>query len=161
MYDARFIPSLLLLGVLVSIVLAAREFVMFSSAWLLPSLLAPLASAVAVDLSWHAPQSTWINDLNSIISGTDVHGFIFNSSSLPRGVKYGTYNWCNMPHVRRQEYPVASKEYELQYVEIVCRSIINHHRDICSWHADPSPSQANTLRLQRLSQGVLPVVLLR
>jgi hypothetical protein len=51
------------------------------------------ASAVSalnttVDLSWHAPPSTKVSDLNSIINGTDVWGFIFNSSKTPAGLPY-------------------------------------------------------------------------
>ena len=36
----------------------------------------------------------------------------------------GTYNWCNMPHVRPQEYPQANSSYSLQYVELIHR----HHK---------------------------------
>jgi hypothetical protein len=77
---------------------------------------------IPVDLSWHAPTSSRINSLSSAINGTGTYGFVFNSSTLPEGVPYGiviflyfqiliihtylgTYNWCNMPHVRRAEYP--------------------------------------------------------
>ncbi|EKG11543.1 hypothetical protein MPH_11036 [Macrophomina phaseolina MS6] len=73
---------------------------------------------------WHPPNSTWITDLGQVINGTGVHGFVFNSSRLPDGVPYGTYNWCNMPHVRASEYPRASDEYQLQYVEVIHR----HHK---------------------------------
>ncbi|OBT60695.1 hypothetical protein VE03_09843 [Pseudogymnoascus sp. 23342-1-I1] len=77
-----------------------------------------------VDLSWHAPISSNINSLNSAINGTGTYGFIFNSSTLPEGVPYGTYNWCNMPHVRRAEYPKVNSSYDLEYVEVVHR----HHK---------------------------------
>ncbi|GME66526.1 hypothetical protein GTA08_BOTSDO02250 [Neofusicoccum parvum] len=72
---------------------------------------------------WHPPNSTWITDLGAVINGTGVHGFVFNSSQLPAGVPYGTYNWCNMPHVRAEEYPRASEEYQLEYVEVVSRRL--------------------------------------
>lgn len=75
-------------------------------------------AASIVDLSWHAPNATSINDLSQVISGTDVYGFIYNSSTTP-GDKYGVYNWCNMPHVRATEYKKPSSEYKLQYVEVV------------------------------------------
>ncbi|KAK7537285.1 histidine acid phosphatase-like protein [Phyllosticta citribraziliensis] len=74
--------------------------------------------------AWYPPAQSWINNLDDVINGTGVHGFIFNSSFLPEGTPYGTYNWCNMPHVRAQEYPVASDEYELEYVEVIHR----HHK---------------------------------
>ena len=74
----------------------------------------------AVDLGWHPPSASWITDIDSVINDTGVHGFIFNSSKLPNNVPYGTYNWCNMPHVRVDEYIVPEKEYQLQYVEVVC-----------------------------------------
>ena len=76
-------------------------------------------STGAINTAWHPPNSTWITDPSAVVSGSDTHGFIFNSSALPTGTKYGTYNWCNMPHVRRSEYLVPDKDYELDYVELV------------------------------------------
>lgn len=83
-----------------------------------------MANAMAaVDLGWYAPSQTLINNLTHVASSatTGVYGFIFNSSSTPDD-QYGTYNWCNMPHVRAQEYVVPSDEYELVYVELVSSS---------------------------------------
>jgi hypothetical protein len=77
-----------------------------------------VAQNATVDLNWHAPKKTWINNLGQVLNGTGTNGFVFNSSQLPAGTKYGTYNWCNMPHVRKQEYMKASEEYELAYVEV-------------------------------------------
>jgi hypothetical protein len=71
-----------------------------------------------VDLGWHAPQQSWINDLGQVLNSTGTHGFLFNSSQLLDGVRYGTYNWCNMPHVRKEEYVRVSDDYELVYVEV-------------------------------------------
>ncbi|KAK8239859.1 histidine acid phosphatase-like protein [Phyllosticta capitalensis] len=73
---------------------------------------------------WYPPASSWITDLSAVVNGTGVYGFVFNSSQLPEGTPYGTYNWCNMPHVRAQEYPKASDEYKLEYVEVIHR----HHK---------------------------------
>lgn len=84
------------------------------SSWL-PS--AALQTAT-IDLQWHAPNKSWINDLDKVMNGTGTNGFVFNGSALPSGAKYGTYNWCNMPHVRRQEYPVPDDVYKLEYVEV-------------------------------------------
>ncbi|KAF2271060.1 histidine acid phosphatase-like protein [Lojkania enalia] len=99
---------------------------MHSSTNVLPILLLPLATAKSlnVDLTWHSPEKTWINDLSEVLNGTGTHDFIFNGSMLPPGVQYGTYNWCNMPHVRAKEYPVAKSEYQLEYVEVIHR----HHK---------------------------------
>lgn len=72
-----------------------------------------------VDLTWHLPNATNINNLQYVINGTSIDGFIFNSSITPASVSYGTYNWCNMPHVRAKEYPAAPQNYTLEYVEIV------------------------------------------
>ncbi|OJD37360.1 histidine acid phosphatase [Diplodia corticola] len=87
-----------------------------------------VAAALSLNSSvsgWHPPKSTWITDLDDVINGTGVHGFVFNGSQLPDGVPYGTYNWCNMPHVRASEYPkLASDEYQLEYVEVIHR----HHK---------------------------------
>jgi hypothetical protein len=46
------------------------------------------ASNATVDLSWHAPPSTKVSDLKSVINGTDVWGFVFNSSKTPAGLPY-------------------------------------------------------------------------
>lgn len=80
--------------------------------------LARHGKAATVDLGWHAPNATAINDLTQVVSGQGVYGFIYNNSNVPVG-DYGTYNWCNMPHVRKTEYPVPSSEFKLQYVEVV------------------------------------------
>lgn len=79
----------------------------------------PSANASQIDLGWHAPNATDINDLSSVINGTGVYGFIFNSSLTPATSVYSTYNWCNMPHVRRQEYVVPPSDFKLEYVEVV------------------------------------------
>lgn len=98
----------------------ALDFSMPSVKSIVPLLWAPLTAAQnsSIDLDWHAPKKSWINDLGQVLNSTGTNGFVFNGSQLPAGIPYGTYNWCNMPHVRSQEYPRASKEYELQYVEV-------------------------------------------
>ena len=50
-----------------------------------------------------------------------------SSSNLQNSVAHiclGTYNWCNMPHVRRGEYPKVDSSYTLEYVEVIHR----HHK---------------------------------
>ena len=74
---------------------------------------------MTVNLSWYPPSSSWVTNLADVINGTGVYGFIFNSSTDPAGTPYGTYNWCNMPHVRPQEYKRVSSEFKLEYVELV------------------------------------------
>lgn len=71
-----------------------------------------------VDLGWYPPRNTSVNDLDTALHGTGVYGFIFNSSHTPDAA-YGTYNWCNMPHVRKREYVKAEAGYKLRYVEVV------------------------------------------
>ncbi len=85
---------------------------------LLASSSAGSAQSVAVDLAWHAPSQSAINNLTAVLGSSGVYGFIFNSSQTP-DAQYGAYNWCNMPHVRRQEYVRPPPEYELRYVELV------------------------------------------
>jgi hypothetical protein len=94
----------------------------------------------SVDLKWYPPANTSINNLDTALHGTGVYGFIFNTSHTS-DEKYGTYNWCNMPHVRRKEYVRPSAEYTLKYIEVVS-SVVGH----LSWlttiltnsqHADP------------------------
>ncbi|KAL1883964.1 hypothetical protein Daus18300_000072 [Diaporthe australafricana] len=84
-----------------------------------------MANSTSVDLGWYAPSQTLINNLTNVVSDgtTGVYGFIYNSSHTPDAA-YGTYNWCNMPHVRGSEYKVPSDEYELVYVELIHR----HHK---------------------------------
>ena len=79
-----------------------------------------------VDLSWYPPKQTQINNLTAVMAGEGTYGWIYNSSETPDD-RYGTYNWCNMPHVRKQEYVIPSSEYNLIYVELVCLfRIISH-----------------------------------
>ncbi|KAF4125943.1 2-phosphoxylose phosphatase [Geosmithia morbida] len=73
--------------------------------------------------AWHAPVKWEVNSLDKVLNSEGVYGFIFNSSDTPDS-DYGTYNYCNMPHVRAKEYIRPSKEYELQYVELIHR----HHK---------------------------------
>lgn len=75
-------------------------------------------AATTVDLGWHAPNASEINDLTKVIGGEGIYGWIYNSSSVP-AAQYGVYNWCNMPHVRATEYKKPDAEYKLQYVEVV------------------------------------------
>ncbi|KAJ4293094.1 hypothetical protein N0V90_008376 [Kalmusia sp. IMI 367209] len=86
----------------------------------------PLAAtqSATIDLAWHPPKKSWVNDLDQVLNSTGTHGFNFNGSDLPPETPYGTYNWCNMPHVRQEEYPVAVEEYKLRYVEVIHR----HHK---------------------------------
>ncbi|KAF1811030.1 phosphoglycerate mutase-like protein [Eremomyces bilateralis CBS 781.70] len=104
----------------------------FAAGYVLPALFFSSARAqdsnappsAAVDLSWHAPNQTWINDITQVVNGSGTYGFHFGGSTLPADVKYGTYNWCNMPHVREDMYPDPPKGYELTYVELIHR----HHK---------------------------------
>jgi len=75
-------------------------------------------NTTAVELSWHPPAKSWVNDLEQVLKSTGTHGFVFNGSQLPAGVPYGTYNWCNMPHVRKEEYKRVEHELQMIYVEV-------------------------------------------
>ncbi|OAA57952.1 histidine acid phosphatase [Niveomyces insectorum RCEF 264] len=59
---------------------------------------------------WYPPRGTALNNLTAALAPTTrgVYGFWFHGSALPPGTPYGTYNWCNMPHVRPSEYVVPS-----------------------------------------------------
>ncbi|KJZ72036.1 hypothetical protein HIM_08597 [Hirsutella minnesotensis 3608] len=80
-------------------------------------------SRVGTEYEWHAPARTEVNNLTSVLRSSGVYGFIFNSSETPSG-DYGTYNWCNMPHVRPSEYIRPAPDFELQFVEVIHR----HHK---------------------------------
>ncbi|KAK3943587.1 histidine phosphatase superfamily [Diplogelasinospora grovesii] len=92
----------------------------------------------AVDLSWHKPAQTDINNLTAVATSesSGVYGFIYNTSQTP-DERYGVYNWCNMPHVRKTEYVKPSSEYELVYVELMHR---HHKRTPYSSNAFPIES---------------------
>ena len=114
----RGFTVLVLAGALAITTLLAAMYLTKHSALLLASapLLAPAAGEL--DVGWHAPSKSQVNDLDSALDSEGVYGFIFNSSETPDEV-YGTYNYCNMPHARKTEYVTPSSEYELQYVELV------------------------------------------
>lgn len=76
-----------------------------------------------VDLGWHSPTASEINNLSSVVNGTGIYGFIF-SATTPDTVPYSTYNWCNMSRIRATEYSAAPSEYKLEYVEVIHR----HHK---------------------------------
>lgn len=70
--------------------------------------------------SWYPPNQTQIDDLQTVINGTDAFGFIFSDAYTPPGkASDGIHNWCNMPHVNSETYPVPPAGYTLEYVEVV------------------------------------------
>lgn len=73
-----------------------------------------------VSLKWHPPTQSDINNLTTVINGTGIYGFIFNSSEGPSN----TYNWCNMPHINPTTYVRPDSSYRLEYVEVIHR----HHK---------------------------------
>ncbi|TVY47528.1 Counting factor [Lachnellula occidentalis] len=93
-------------------------------------------AASTVDLNWHAPNATGINNLTEVIGGEGIYGFIYNSSNTPAS-QYGVYNWCNMPHVRATEYKKPGSEYKLQYVEVMHR---HHKRTVYASNSFPVES---------------------
>lgn len=107
-----------------------------------PGLMLPLGGSIrnvppSVDASWYPPVSNNVNNLDQTIDGHGTYGFMFDSSILPPETEYGTYNWCNMPHVRATEYPRVNSSYELQYVEVIHR----HHKR--------TPYAANTFPVEQ------------
>ena len=92
------------------------------------------ASNTTIDLSWHPPVKSEIDNLGTVINGTGIYGFIFNSSQGP----LNTYNWCNMPHVNPTTYPkLNDSSYKLEYVEVIHR----HHKR--------TPYAANTFPVEQ------------
>lgn len=133
MYNARLLLSgvlfLLFILVLPPFLLTAMHrytslaLPAFPFLWTLGKAQVPQNHANGTDPDWYPPKQTWINSLSNVINGTGTHGFVFSGSELPPGTEYSTYNWCNMPHVRKEEYVVPGKEYELKYVEVVCSNL--------------------------------------
>ena len=83
------------------------------------SLLFQPGSTRKPNLGWHPPVQTSVNNLTHVLGDSGVYGFIYDTSETPDD-RYGTYNWCNMPHARKTEYVKPSSDYELVYVELVC-----------------------------------------
>lgn len=110
----------LLTGALIVTSFFAAMHLSKNSALLLASapLLTPSGAEEGVDVSWHPPSERDVNDLDSALNSEGTYGFVFDSSETPEA-GYGSYNYCNMPHVRKTEYVEAGSEYELQYVELV------------------------------------------
>ena len=101
---------------------------MLVTQWILPVLgLSTLLEAQSdsrnnssIDGLWYPPISNPINDLDTVINGSGVYGFVFNGSYAPvSNSYYGGYDYCNMPHVNKVQYFKSSDNYTLEYVEVV------------------------------------------
>lgn len=90
----------------------------------------------AIDADWYPPSQRAVNNLTEAIETEGVYGYIYDTSETP-DEKYGTYNWCNMPHVRKKEYVPADEGYELRYVELVSRSLVDTAGFILPSEAQP------------------------
>lgn len=158
---AFLVASTIILFIAAFATLFAYQVVMFSVIYILPLFGLAIASSEAqstngtatnVSLSWHAPSASQINNLQNVLNGTGVYGFAFNGSqAASSNTYYGGYNWyslwpgqvefvfkcltdqqrCNMPHVNTKTYPRATKEYELEYVEVVSEKFLNSI--VCLW----------------------------
>ena len=96
---------------------------------------------------WHPPRDTEISDLDTVLHGEGVYGFIFNDSAAPaENDYYGGYNYCNMPHVKRESYVKASEAYTLEYVEVVSIHYLSEVPDRLILYLDSPTSQTYTLR---------------
>jgi acid phosphatase len=119
-----------LLGILLILQVVVQQIIAMRSHPKFGALVAATAfghfrmASAAVDLSWYPPNATVINNLTHVLGSTGIYGFIYNNS-YPTDTPYGTYDWCNMPHVRKQEYKKPSDEYKLKYVELVSSHCLN------------------------------------
>ncbi|KAK4049967.1 hypothetical protein OIV83_003791 [Microbotryomycetes sp. JL201] len=64
-----------------------------------------------------------INNLTFALHGTGRNGQLYQPDQVS-DKQYGTYNYCNMPHVRVKEYKQPKGAFTLQYVEVIHR----HHK---------------------------------
>jgi len=77
--------------------------------------------------AWHSPANTDVNDHARAMDGSGpmakkiVPWTHTGASEQPRGWAYGDYNYCNMPHVRADEYVKKGEEFELLFVEVIQR----------------------------------------
>lgn len=93
-----------------------------------PAYSADTFSSGDIGSQWHAPEKTDVNDLASAINGNGPMGQKVvprtgaGASEQPEDWEYGEYNYCNMPHVRTNEYVQKDEhEWELIYVEVIQR----------------------------------------
>jgi len=122
--------------------------------------LAGHGKAADIDLGWYKPNATAINNLDEIIQGDGVWGYIYNSSVTPDS-KYGIYNWCNMPHVRKTEYKKAPAGFKLQYVELVSILLLDYYSKKLTNFIDSTPPQTNSICFQCLPRRSLRLGLCR
>lgn len=76
-----------------------------------------VTTSVSAQVVHYPPTSSNLNNLTFVLNGSGAPG-IFNSSVTPEKV-YGVYNWCNMPHVRTQEYKCVTSSSAETTAEIV------------------------------------------
>ncbi|KAK4204786.1 histidine phosphatase superfamily [Triangularia verruculosa] len=108
-----------------------------------------------LDLAWYPPKPSSITNLTAVFNSTGVWGFIFNTSHTP-DEQYGTYNWCNMPHVRAKEYPQPPAHYELVYVEVIHRHHLRTPYSSNSFPTEPSPWNCDDIALFSYSSPLTP-----
>ncbi|KAJ7168220.1 phosphoglycerate mutase-like protein [Mycena crocata] len=88
------------------------------------TLLASSMTVARAAVVYYPPAQSKINNLTVALNGSGPpNNGVFDSSTVPDNA-YGVYNWCNMPHVRTREYKTPSKEFTLEYVEVIQR----HHK---------------------------------
>ncbi|PHH84708.1 hypothetical protein CDD83_1512 [Cordyceps sp. RAO-2017] len=80
------------------------------------------ALAALADVKWYAPAQADASNLMKALHSSGNHGSVYDAA--PASQRRGCDNWCDMPHVRRHDYPQAAPEFELQYVELIHR----HHK---------------------------------
>ncbi|KAG7842914.1 hypothetical protein KL942_000010 [Ogataea angusta] len=88
-------------------------------------LLVALAAVASAQIIHYAPIDNEFSELDQVFNTSrGTNGGIYNSSFVPDS-SYGQYDFCNMPHVRKDIYPqVDQSEYKLQFVEVIHR----HHK---------------------------------
>ena len=155
---APILAWLLLCFILGGMIWLLGSIASFTAAWILPGLLEvtaledtrtgykPNNSSLAG--LWYPPKDTQINNLNDVIDGEGVYGFIFNDSAAPAGNDYyGGYDYCNMPHVKKENYQEVTEGYTLEYVEVVsisCHQLLSSktdppNRSTVTTNAHPTP----------------------
>jgi len=131
---AKQVPySLITYVILISITFAMFSKILQFTMPMLPLGIAELTPSQAIlatqdaTSNWHPPADTAINDHARAIDGTGLMAKKVvpwtgaGVSEQPQGWEYGEYNYCNMPHVRAQEYVKKGEEFELLFVEVIQR----------------------------------------
>ena len=127
MRHAPVVAWLLLISALSGFIWLIGDASLLAKAWIFSGLFEDHVSNDGRNISsfdhlWYKPNDSRVANVSNAVNGKGVYDFVFSDSTGPaENDYYGGYNYCNMPHVNRKSYVQVSKEYTLEYTEVVSR----------------------------------------